>query len=887
MKLTQDELFRRGIEAHQSGDVQDADRYYKAVLGAQPKHPDANHNLGIIAAGVGKLEQAVLLFKTAIEANPAIEQFWISYIKTLITLNQTDVAKSALDDAGVNGISGEAFDYFEEMISKRGSSELTSVYQNVPQHLLNQILECYKQGDWRQTLSQTHQMLRQFPHSVDLYNFQGAGHWGLGNVDAAIESYQQVITMEPDNAEGHNNMGVALHSKGHLDGAISSYKQAIDLKSNFAQPHNNMGNILKEIGELNGAINSYKAAIKIDPTYALAYSNIGIALQEKGDFSEAIKSYRQAIKIEPTAAEPYNNMGTLLKEKGDLLEAINSYKRAIALNPFYSDALSNLGAALQANGEKHVAIAYLSQAIKINPSHVSAYYNIGSALRGATFKTSDIELLEIINELLDKKTIVRPAHIADACLSLLRFDPAIKSALKSHALNKLEQFLPDTVSDLSKISVLMRLMGICPLKDLEFEDLLSSTRSLILDNILSLSDIPEAVIFSSALALQCFTNEYIYSQTVSETLAIRELEKSDSTGLACGSQPHCLVLTCLASYKALHEYSWCHLLVIPKSLENLAQRQIWDFEEEERLKLKMQVLQEISDDMSLKVRGQYEENPYPRWSNLCLPTESQPILKVASYSNLKLSVVEPSPSNSPAILVAGCGTGQHSIETSARYKDCSVLAVDLSLNSLAYAKRMTKRLGIENIKYMQADILDLHKLDMQFDLVESVGVLHHMDDPIMGWRVLTDCLKPGGLMIIGLYSELARQHTSLTRTEIINQGISVDVSGIKSFRDRLINSTQEHHKKILSSSDFYSMSTLRDLLFHVQEHRFTIPMICECLDDLGLAFCGFENQFIVRKYESEFGGGEALYDLSEWTRFEERYPDIFGGMYQFWCQKKI
>ena len=103
------------------------------------------------------------------------------------------------------------------------------------------------------------------------------------------------------------------------------------------------------------------------------------------------------------------------------------------------------------------------------------------------------------------------------------------------------------------------------------------------------------------------------------------------------------------------------------------------------------------------------------------------------------------------VLIAGCGTGQHSIETAARFKGSKVLAIDLSMSSLSYAKRKTEEFGIQNIDYMQADILGLGKLDRQFDIVESAGVLHHMDDPVAGWRVLTDCLKPGGLIKIGLY----------------------------------------------------------------------------------------------------------------------------------------
>ena len=155
----------------------------------------------------------------------------------------------------------------------------------------------------------------------------------------------------------------------------------------------------------------------------------------------------------------------------------------------------------------------------------------------------------------------------------------------------------------------------------------------------------------------------------------------------------------------------------------------------------------------------------------------------------------------------------------------SVVAVDLSLASLAYAKRKTEELGLQNIDYMQADILNLGKLDRKFDIIESAGVLHHMDDPLAGWRVLSSYLKSGGLMKIRLYSELARQHIYILkmREEISQSSIGSGDLAIKSFRNEVIKSKKDHHKLILSSYDFYSMSALRDLLFHLQEHQFTIP----------------------------------------------------------------
>ena len=214
--------------------------------------------------------------------------------------------------------------------------------------------------------------------------------------------------------------------------------------------------------------------------------------------------------------------------------------------------------------------------------------------------------------------------------------------------------------------------------------------------------------------------------------------------------------------------------------------------------------------------------------------------------NLKISNLGIDNVVAPQILITGSGTGRNSIETVSTFKNCDVLAIDLSLNGLTYAKRKTEELGISNIEYMQADILDLEILNRKFDIIECNGVLHHMDDPMAGWKVLTDCLKIGGLMKIGLYSELARSGVVKIRNEIEKSNIESSYNAMKSFRNKIIISEEEHHKWIVMVSDFYSMSTFRDLLFHVQEHRFTIPQIEVNLTQLGLVFCGFETSTIIK-----------------------------------------
>ena len=154
-----------------------------------------------------------------------------------------------------------------------------------------------------------------------------------------------------------------------------------------------------------------------------------------------------------------------------------------------------------------------------------------------------------------------------------------------------------------------------------------------------------------------------------------------------------------------------------------------------------------------------------------------------------------------------------------------------------------------------------------------------------GWKVLTDCLKPGGLMKIGLYSELARQNIVKIREEISQKGIGSSNAEMRSFRDMIIELDKAYYKQITNYDDFYSLSELRDLLFHVQEHSFTIPLIKDHLNELGLTFCGFESSKIVRNFKLANKYKEDLYDLEKWQAYEEANPRAFAGMYQFWCQK--
>ena len=726
------------------------------------------------------------------------------------------------------------------------------------------------------------------PDFAEAYNNMGTALQDQGNLQEAMKSYNKAISIKPNYANAYNNMGTALKKQGNLDKAVVSYSKALVIKPDYAEAYNNLGIALKKQGNLVEALEAYNKALFIKPYYSEALNNMGVALKNQGKLKEAIETYKNAISTKPDYTDAYYNMGIALQDQGKLEEAIQSYKKVLSIKPYFVEVYNNMGVVFKDQGKLEEAMNAYNKALVIKPNYAEVYNNMGVALTNIIFKKPNRDLQNTISSLLDKKLHARPTDIAAAAISLLKFEPGLQKQLKFVSDDKVIQDPLNIISDLSELPLLLKLISVCPLPDLELEKLLKRLRASILENISSFKEAsPELLRFQSALALQCFTNEYVYSQTKNEEKAIRVLEKQIKELLSNNEQPSPQMILILASYKALHKYDWCQSLIVTNQIQDVFTRQVEEPNQEEKLKLNIPILEEINNKVSSKVREQYEESPYPRWVNLGLNLEPAPISKVVEELQLKLHYEKINEVKKPDILIAGCGTGQHSISTAAMFKSSKVLAIDLSLSSLAYAKRKTEELHIENIDYMQADILDLGQLNKQFDIIESVGVLHHMDNPMKGWKVLTDCLKPGGLMRIGLYSELARQHIVKIREEISQTGIGSSNAEMRSFRETIMRSDEDHHKLTIKFPDFYSLSELRDLLFHVKEHRFTIPLIKDHLDKLGLSFCGFETEKVLSHFKLSYTRKEDPYNLLKWQIYEEANPRAFSGMYQFWCQKTL
>ena len=383
----------------------------------------------------------------------------------------------------------------------------------------------------------------------------------------------------------------------------------------------------------------------------------------------------------------------------------------------------------------------------------------------------------------------------------------------------------------------------------------------------------------AAVAQQCFNTEYVLEETPGESERVAALDPAELYDCAL-----------YAAYRPLHTLQNAEGLAATLAstpLAFLAERQIREPLEERRLAGDIPSVGQTSDAISSMVRAQYEENPYPRWLRTQTRFDAAPLTTIVH--ELFPAAGVPASTDAAHILVAGCGTGQNAIGAAKRFSDASVVAIDLSRASLAYATRKTRELGIATIDYRQADILALGAFAERFDLVEASGVLHHMADPFAGWSVLAGLVKPGGFMRIGLYSEHGRRAIVHAREFIARHGFQPTPDGIRRCRAALLEAKDDALlASVTRNEDFYSMSGCRDLLFHAQEHRFTLRQIAAMIDELGLRFLGFEfpdSGITAARYRARFVGDAAMVDLENWARYEEDNPDAFARMVQFWVRK--
>ena len=838
------EMMQRATDLHRDGRIDQAMAAYEAVLGREPRHADALQFMGVAKMQAGLSDEAIGLLKKAVAAEPA--------------------------------------------------------------------------------------------NSQANYNLGLALH-AEGREQKALVAFRRAIAVEPRNFEAHNAIaGILLGAADQLDMAEAHIRRAINTNPNYAPALNNLALLLKARGQPEEAAREARTAVLLAPNHFPALVTLGALLLELGEAEEAEKILRDAVALAPEDSNAHINLGVALKYIGMLAEAEAEFERAIELDPKNSQALNDLALVRGSQERLDEAEALLQRALAFSPDDATLHLNLGSlfrrrekwgeaitcfrhaldlnagnlysaqafadGLRGANFLQANAQLWKDLERCL-KIAGINHEPLAAPAARLLRnsqqLAPLVEAAVRGDfSLSAQEVQRGDVLAPLCTDFVgLLLQRAIVP--DAVLEKLFTAIRKILL--ILAVAGRlpeqvkPQTLNFFCTLARQCFLNEYVYLQSAEEKAdAVALQEQIDDRLRQPEERLPRAAIAVLACYRSLDGLAASGILESHElaarddAFGQLVTQQIRHAVAERKLAANLLELGDSDDETSRNVRRQYEERPYPRWTSLAR-LKTMPIRALlgdlfphANLAGLNISAA-------PDVLVVGCGTGSHAITAALRYRNSRVLAIDLSQASLAYGKRQGEALGVDRIEWARGDILALAGFERRFDMIDCGGVLHQMRKPMGGWRILRNLLKPGGVMKIGLYSELARADYVRLGGELAAVAAAEEdpVDRIRSYRHQIIALPDDAPlKRVLAQRDFYTLSECRDLLFHVEEHHFNLPEIARCLDELDLEFIGFEmrERTVVDRYRARFPDDPGALNLDNWNRFEIDNPNTFVEMYQFWAK---
>jgi tetratricopeptide (TPR) repeat protein/2-polyprenyl-3-methyl-5-hydroxy-6-metoxy-1,4-benzoquinol methylase len=726
----------------------------------------------------------------------------------------------------------------------------------------------------------------------------GSALRAMGESAAAIAAGERAIGLEPEYVAAHYNLGLAHLSCSQYLEAERVFQIALRLRNRFPEAWVGLADALVGLGRNEEALSALDEAVAQGDDYVGALVKSFVLLQKLGRVEQAMPVAQRVLELEPDNFLAHATLGLALQRLGQLSEAEASYRRAVTFGPDYAEAKVGLASLLDATGRAQEAIPLHFDLVANDPGNVRLRRNLAEALNGIALTKAAEQGRSVLVSLCQDNNLFN--FIVPSIIGLTHSDTGFQTLLESarrgdHSEATLGPAVGAFLSDPLLPAALPRMV----ITDAALEEALTHLRRRILLSIKPASgnwsvdsDVPKE--FACALARQCFYSGYAFSVGDMELERIASLRSTLQDAVRGGIvEARALepLLTIAALYDSLNTLEGCErLLEYPQSdwsdsFRPMVQEQIANRAREREIARQITSITSIEDEVSKAVRAQYEENPYPRW--VALETPEPITIERLLHRLVPNQEVRIRPRPVP-VLIAGCGTGRQPISFAMAFPDSEILAVDLSVASLSYAARMSEERGLSNITYRQADILKLGGWDRRFAIVECFGVLHHLKDPLAGWRILLNLLEPDGLMRIALYSKTARRGIQAAREFVKSHKFPPTPEGIRRCRDAIMRLPEGHlARSAMRSGDFFVTDGCRDLIMHVQEHQFTIPQIEECLEELGLRFLAFECPPATRKsFTQMFPDPAAESRLEAWHQFEEAYPDTFDRTYSFWLCRK-
>jgi tetratricopeptide (TPR) repeat protein len=240
---------------------------------------------------------------------------------------------------------------------------------------LNRAIELERRKDWNAMIEHCHRWTKAQPGS-DLARFiLGIAYRKSGQLDKAIEAYQQAIRINPEYAEAWGNLGVAYGSAGEHAKAVDAYRQALHINPEDPIAWNNLGFSYGRAGQIAKAIEAFQQGLRMNPEDAVAWSNLGAMYGRSGQNAKAIEAYQQSLRITPEDSNTWYNLGNDYVEIGQSAKAIEAYQQSLRISPEDSNTWYNLGVAFAISGQRNKVLEVYKRLKTLNSVHAERFFN--------------------------------------------------------------------------------------------------------------------------------------------------------------------------------------------------------------------------------------------------------------------------------------------------------------------------------------------------------------------------------------------------------------------------------------------------------------------------------------------------------------------------------
>lgn len=602
----------------------------------------------------------------------------------------------------------------------------------------------------------------------------------------------------------------------------------------------------------------------------------------RGDFEEAHRWLDVGLEIKPESSGLLYSAGHLALNDNQLSGAADYFARATRISRTSTKAPLYLAHIRLLQGEYLEAFQLYREQIKTRPDD--------NQVRNKLFEAASYIVADFYSEEIESELLLW-FEFDDVDHSQLN---SLTTSLLKYKLHLTESGCPVELENIAADPLLLKAMSRFHFCDPLIERLLITLRqSLLFTSTRDLAISAEYMPLVIALAAQCELNESVWFITQPEQQLVGQLNNLTDRMLqipTLTAKDISAVLLLSMMYQPLRKAPFfsqliAHELVWPTDLQELMHTCLNQPHDISQRCQSIPSLGANSDLISDNVQQQYEEHPYPRWTSLGYNQKNDYYSSLQTLFPDKLKDLQPT-SGAIKTLVAGCGTGRHALRLKRYFDRMDVTALDLSLPALGYALYQSERYGLP-IDLIQGDLLSVDRLEEEFDVIECSGVLHHMEDPKAGLHALNKALRPGGVMKIALYSRQARTLIHELREEF-KGAIPTNEQDIRSAREAILQQKDKRWDALIQSPDFYSMSSVRDLLFHTQEHAFDLQDIRRLIDGENLEWIGIVPPAGAQKLaEKVLQLKPHSLTLNDWHTLEQTEPALFAGMYQFYVRKPL